>query len=56
VAFALSRSGSAGGSGGTCGTRLQFFKAAVAEANAASAPLVENAAPVLVNVADPIRT
>ena len=38
---------------GSCGSRLQCFKAAVIEAAAATAPVVENAALVQINVADP---
>ena len=50
VAFSLSRSGSAGGAGGACGSRLQCFKTAINEAAVNTAPVVENAALVLINV------
>jgi hypothetical protein len=53
VAYGLSRSGSAGAAGGVCGTRLQCFKAAIDEANAATTGLVENVALMTINVADP---
>jgi hypothetical protein len=53
VAWALSRSGSAGVIAGSCGTRLQCFKIAITEASASTLSVVENAALVLVNVADP---
>jgi hypothetical protein len=53
VAFAISRSGSAGVSGGACGTRLQCFKTAVVEANANTTSVVENAALALINVDAP---
>jgi hypothetical protein len=53
VAYALSRSGSAGAVGGPCGTRLQCFKAAIGRASAGTQSIVENAALVLLNVAQP---
>jgi hypothetical protein len=53
VAWALSRSGSAGVTGGACGTRLQCFKTAIAQASTSTMALVENAALVLINVAEP---
>ena len=53
VAWALSRSGSAGVTGGSCGTRLQCFKTALIDANASTSSLVENTALVLINVAEP---
>ena len=53
VAWALSRSGSAGSTGGACGSRLQCFKVAITEAATATMALVENAALVLINVAEP---
>jgi hypothetical protein len=53
VAFALSRSGSAGVTGGACGTRLQCFKTAITEANANTTSIVENEALVLINVDAP---
>jgi Concanavalin A-like lectin/glucanases superfamily len=53
VAYGLSRSGSAGGAGGGCGTRLQCLKAAIDEVNAATTDLVENVALVTINVAEP---
>ena len=53
VAYALSRSGSAGIAGGACGSRLQCFKTAFNEANAATPGIVENAALVLINVDAP---
>jgi hypothetical protein len=53
VAWALSRSGSAGSPAGACGSRLQCFKTAFAEANASTSSLVEAAALVLINVAEP---
>ena len=49
----MTRSGTAGAAAGACGNRLQCFKTAVIEAAAATAPVVENAALVHVNVADP---
>ncbi|MDQ4079883.1 MAG: Ig-like domain-containing protein [Gemmatimonadota bacterium] len=53
VAWALSRSGSAGVVAGACGTRLQCFKTAIIEASGTTRSVVENAALVLINVADP---
>jgi hypothetical protein len=53
VAYALSRSGSAGVTAGPCGTRLQCFKTAFNETNAATTGIVENAALVLINVDAP---
>lgn len=53
IVFGLTRSGSAGANAGACGTRLQCFKNAITEAAAATAPSVENAALVMINVADP---
>jgi hypothetical protein len=53
VAWALSRSGSAGVVTGPCGTRLQCFKTAITQANASTASIVDNAALVLINVAEP---
>ena len=52
VSWGISRSGSAGVSGGTCGSRLQCFKNAVTQANLDTTPFVENAALVMINVAD----
>lgn len=53
VVFSVTRSGTAGATAGLCGSRLQCFKAAVILAAAATAPLVENAALVQINVAEP---
>ena len=53
VVFSVTRSGTAGVNAGACGNRLQCFKTAVIEAAAATAPVVENAALVQVNVAEP---
>ena len=53
VAWALSRSGSAGVVAGACGTRLQCFKTAIAEASASTMSLIEAEALVLINVAEP---
>jgi hypothetical protein len=53
VAFGVTRSGSAGVSGGACGTRLQCFKDGVTDAAMITAPFVENAALVQINVAEP---
>ena len=53
VAWAISRSGSAGVTGGACGTRLQCFKTAVTEASAGTTTIVENAAFSLINVDAP---
>jgi hypothetical protein len=53
VAYGLSRSGSAGATAGVCGTRLQCFKTALAEANTATTELVENVALMTINVAEP---
>jgi hypothetical protein len=38
---------------GPCGSRLQCFKTAITQANASTASLVENAALVIINVAEP---
>ena len=53
VVWGLSRSGSAGVSGGTCGNRLQCFKNGITQANTDTTPFVENAALVIINVAEP---
>jgi len=53
VAFGLTRSGSAGVTAGTCGSRLQCFKDGINEATAATTPLVEQSALVMINVAEP---
>jgi hypothetical protein len=53
VAWTISRSGSAGVTGGACGTRLQCFKTAVTEASASTSSIVENAAFALINVDAP---
>jgi hypothetical protein len=53
VAYALSRSGSAGVAAGSCGTRLVCFKTAIKDTNANTASIVENAALVLINVDPP---
>jgi hypothetical protein len=53
VAYAISRSGSAGVVAGSCGTRLQCFKAAVTQTNVDTISIVENAALVLINVDQP---
>jgi hypothetical protein len=52
VAFGVTRSGSAGVTAGPCGTRLQCFKTGVSDAAMITAPSVENAALVQINVAD----
>lgn len=53
VAWGLSRSGSAGATGGACGSRLQCFKTAIAEASASTLALVQSAALLMINVAEP---
>jgi hypothetical protein len=53
VAWAISRSGSAGVTAGACGTRLQCFKTAVTDASASTTSVVENAALTLINVDAP---
>jgi hypothetical protein len=53
VAWAFSRSGSAGTTGGACGTRLQCFKTAIAQASNSTLALVESAAMLIINVAEP---
>lgn len=53
VLYGLSRSGSAGVTGGACGTRLQCFKTAINEANAATTASVENVALAMINVDPP---
>ena len=53
VAWAFSRSGSAGSAGGACGSRLQCFKTAITEASASTLALVDKAAVVIINVAEP---
>jgi hypothetical protein len=53
VAWGLSRSGSAGAAGGACGSRLQCFKTAIAEASASTLALVQSAALLMINVAEP---
>lgn len=53
VARAISRSGSAGTTGGACGTRLQCFKTAVAEASMSTTSIVESSGLAMVNVDQP---
>ena len=53
VIWSVSRSGTAGASGGSCGTRLACFKTAITWANASTSSIVENAGMTMINVAEP---